>query len=243
MTWRERLTDEQLVAMAQHGDERAESVLVSRYIRIASMIARRMFRSGHDRADAMSHALQGLANAMRYYNQERDVQFKTFASLCMKRELISWIKSGLINRNQFNESLLCCGSATIERLAAPEPDFSSDRAQSLMLWLRDACSDCEAGVMRRFVAGWTYREIADFYGRAEKQVDNALCRVRRKAIRAASTGQLWDGISLMAPDAQGGARALWSSANPVHAQAQSFANRQHVIPQHRQMAASGQNRR
>lgn len=234
MTWRERLADEQLCERAQAGDEASASVLVQRYMRLVGYLARRVFRKGHGLDDAIGVGLEGVADAVRCYRRDGGSTFRAFVAMCIKREFITWTKIGAAPNKRFNETLLHPSRTLEDHVAEHVVPASLSTQTELLSWMRSDCSEFEAGVMEQFLAGRSYKEIGEHYGRTWKQVDNALTRIRKKAHRAAARGEL---------ECMGGGwseprrkpsqpRPLWSSVDPLHRIAEAGARGQHGTGRH-----------
>jgi RNA polymerase sigma-H factor len=82
-----------LIVAAQQGDEAASSVLVSRYRGFVRCKARSYFLAGADRDDVVQEGMIGLYKAIRDYDPARQASFRSFAELCITRQLITAIKS------------------------------------------------------------------------------------------------------------------------------------------------------
>ncbi|MBN2848330.1 MAG: sigma-70 family RNA polymerase sigma factor, partial [Coriobacteriia bacterium] len=89
----ERCDELALIAAAQRGDEAASSVLVSRYRGFVRCKARSYFLAGADRDDVIQEGMIGLYKAIRDYDPSRQASFRSFAELCITRQLITAIKS------------------------------------------------------------------------------------------------------------------------------------------------------
>ena len=94
----ERLDDEQLdeeliVERARKGDPRAQEILIKRYKNFVRSKARSYFLIGADREDIVQEGMIGLFKAMRDYQPDKVTSFRSFAELCIKRQIITAIKT------------------------------------------------------------------------------------------------------------------------------------------------------
>jgi RNA polymerase sporulation-specific sigma factor len=187
--------DGELVLLARDGDDLALAVLLTRYRGLARSKARPYFLVGGDRDDVVQEAMIGLYKAIRDFDPSRDVAFPAFADLCVTRQVISAVKSA--NRHKhgpLNASVSLArpvGSAGDDRvlgdtLPTPVTDdpaeqvASAERIRGLQRHLDAVLSDLEVDVLRLFVEGRSYSEIAEHLHRQVKAIDNAIQRVKRK---------------------------------------------------------------
>lgn len=189
-------TELALILAAQSGDERASAALMARYRGFVRCKARSYFLVGGDRDDVIQEGMIGLYKAIRDYNHTRQASFRSFAELCVTRQLITAIKSATRQKHSpLNSYVSLSRSASAEDegervltdiLAAKEVCDPADIVISA--WETDriregftqVLSPLESQVLRLYVDGKSYQEIADRLGRHVKSVDNALQRIKRK---------------------------------------------------------------
>ena len=186
----------ELVMAAQAGDENASSAIITKYRSFVRCKARSYFLAGADRDDVVQEGMIGLYKAIRDFRPERQTSFRSFAELCVTRQLITAIKTASRQKHTPLNTYI-----SLHRPAAAEDE--GDRVLSDILAAREVCdpaevviaawetasikegftgalSGFETDVLRLYVAGSSYCEIADELGRHSKAVDNALQRVKRK---------------------------------------------------------------
>jgi RNA polymerase sporulation-specific sigma factor len=194
-----RPSDEELARAAQSGSEDAaiaEATLLTRYRSFVRAKARSYFLVGGDEQDVVQEGMIGLFKAIRDYDSAEQMSFRGFAELCVTRQLITAVKSA----TRFKHGPLntyVSFSRTVgddddgERVladvlpASPQDDpaerlSSAERVRDLQAYVDDALSDLEVEVLRMYVEGRSYVEIADVLSRRTKSVDNALQRIKRK---------------------------------------------------------------
>lgn len=191
-----RGTELDLVRAAQSGDENAATQLIRRYRSLVRCKARSYFLAGGDRDDVIQEGLIGLCKAIRDYDPSRKASFRSFAELCVTRQMITAIKTATRCKHApLNTYVsLNCPNVTDDEgerlltdiLAAKEICDPADivlsawEGDSVRQGLCDSLSTLEARVLRLYVDGCSYQEIAKRLGRHTKSVDNALQRVKRK---------------------------------------------------------------
>ena len=189
------LTDEELVKMAQEGSATAEEFLISKYKELAKRKAGAYFIMGGDKEDVIQEGMIGIFKAIRQYRDDRNTSFRTFAELCITRQIISAIrKANLRKHSILNESV----SLNDER----EPDgehqpleetlrAQEDMNPEALLMMKEVSeflkaesgeifSPLEKKVWARMLQGQNYREISAELHRSSKTVDNAMQRIKKK---------------------------------------------------------------
>lgn len=189
------MTDEALATLAVGGDSAAADYLIQEYKELVKSKAHLYFMLGADRDDIVQEGMIGIFKAIKNYDIEKGASFKTFADLCVNRQIITAIKSaGRQKHSPLNSSLSLDKpvsegeySQTLgETLAAgidtdPEAVYLMGEMAELLLTTKDNfLSIFERVVLQDMMNGKTYRDIAKEQGKSEKSVDNAIQRIRRK---------------------------------------------------------------
>ena len=187
----EEWLDEELAVASQKGDASACEVLLDRYKGSVREIARAYFLVGADSDDVIQEGMIGLYKAVLGYDGERDASFGTFASLCVRRQIVSAVRSASRLKNSaLNDyvSLSPGENGELQEETGVEPDpadaLMQQESETLMREkLNRLLSEFEWQVLGLFLAGKTYREIGQAVGKAGKSVDNALRRIRQKLMK------------------------------------------------------------
>src|SRR5258706_15857551 len=87
------LEDLQLVMRARNGDTRARDLLVQRYTGFVRMKASSYFIAGGEGEDLIQEGLIGLCKAVRDFRSDKETSFRSFAELCVTRQIITAIKT------------------------------------------------------------------------------------------------------------------------------------------------------
>lgn len=193
----EKLTDEEVIEKYKAGDENALDFLLAKYKSLASKISRSYFLIGAESEDILQEAMIGLYSACRKYDKAEGTSFKTFASLCINRAVLSAIKTANRQKNKIlNESfsLSSQGSVVLEKdgvddlciyipsnEAIPEDALiARERAGDLNRAINEELSKKEKSVLNLYLQGLSYVEIAERLGETTKSVDNAISRTKKK---------------------------------------------------------------
>ena len=191
------LTDESIVKMAQEGSSTAYEYLINKYKELAKIKSKSYFIAGGDNEDVIQEGMIGIFKAVRDFDEEKDASFRTFAELCITRQILNAIKGANRQKHQIlNESLSLNVSDddsgeeysfVAEQLASANPDTNPE---SMMLMRevvdylkandRDIFSPMESQVWNEMLKGKNYREIAVSLDKSTKSVDNTIQRIKRK---------------------------------------------------------------
>lgn len=188
------LTDEELVKMAQEGSATAEEFLITKYKELARKKSSVYFIIGGDKEDVVQEGMIGIFKAIREYREDKNAGFKTFAELCINRQIISAIRKANLGKHKIlNESLSLSQESTEreektieERLTAKgaEDPESLLVIKEIVEFLRadssELFSPLEKNILDRMLQGKGYKQIASEIHRSSKTVDNAMQRIKKK---------------------------------------------------------------
>ena len=189
------MTDEEVVHLCQQGDSLAQEYVFNKYKNFVRSKARSYFLIGADHEDIVQEGMIGLYKAIRDYRPDKLSSFRAFAELCITRQIITAIKTATrqkhiplnsyvsLNKPLYDEEsdrtlldVIIEGRASNpEELIIGQEDLSSIHAK-----IDEVLSSLEQEVLRSYLDGKSYQEIADNLGRHVKSIDNALQRVKRK---------------------------------------------------------------
>jgi RNA polymerase sporulation-specific sigma factor len=194
------LEDLQLVIRARNGDSRSMDTLIRRYTGFVRLKASSYFLAGGDSEDLIQEGLIGLYKAVRDFRSDKETSFRSFAELCITRQIITAIKTATrfkhaplntyVSFSQTPAGQESEGDCTLgDALPGPGVDepsicvISTEELQSLVFCLGTGLSKLEADALRFYLEGSSYEEMADELGVDTKTIDNALQRVKRKILQ------------------------------------------------------------
>ncbi len=193
------LEDLQLVLKAANGSSVAMDQLIRRYTSFVRLKASSYFLAGGDSDDLIQEGLVGLYKAVRDFRPDKETSFRSFAELCVTRQIITAIKTATRLKHaplntyvsfshtpagQESESECSLGDA-LPASHVHEPAVkvvSTEELQALVGCLSSSLSPLEADALRLYLEGSSYDQMADELGCDTKTIDNALQRVKRKII-------------------------------------------------------------
>jgi RNA polymerase sporulation-specific sigma factor len=201
------LEDLQLVLRARNGDGSALDVLIRRYTGFVRLKASSYFLAGGDSEDLIQEGLIGLYKAVRDFRVDKETSFRSFAELCVTRQIITAIKTATRFKHaplntyvsfshtpagQDADSECTLGDA-LPGPAVDEPSvcvISTEELQSLVFTLGTGLSQLESEALRLYLEGSSYEEMAEELGCDTKTIDNALQRVKRKVLAHQKTREV-----------------------------------------------------
>ncbi len=190
-----RLEDEQVAAFARAGCSGATEHLLNKYKGFVEGKARSYFLAGAEHEDVVQEGMIGLYKAIRDFRTGRLARFRSFAELCVTRQIVTAVKSAVRNKHvALNDyvSLHRDGGGWDERgcmidvtpdARAVDPEgalFERWRLESVRMHARENMSELERNVLTGYLEGRSYREMADDLECPSKTIDNALQRAKRK---------------------------------------------------------------
>lgn len=193
----EQVKDEELVLMAQNGDDAAQEYLLDKYKSLVRAKSRAYFLIGADSEDIIQEGMIGLYKAVRDYNEEKNASFRSFAELCVNRQMITAIKAATRQKHQPLNSYVSLNKPVYEEESERTyMDFLQSGSSALLnpealligqenkSFLEDQMvknlSSFETRVLVLYLQGRSYFEIAHVLDKPEKSIDNALQRVKKK---------------------------------------------------------------
>lgn len=194
----DNLSDVELIKMTKNGDKKALNYLLSKYTEIVNMKVGKYFIIGAEREDIMQEGLIGLFKAIKCFDPDKQSSFKTFANLCVERQLQTAIKSSTRQKHMLlNSSLSLNVSAYDENddtdffdiLDANVVEDPLDMITKKEYYrfvedrIEETLSDFEKQVLHRYTNGESYVEIAGKLNAPVKSVDNAIQRIRKKTMK------------------------------------------------------------
>jgi len=187
------------VLKARNGDSQALDALMRRYTTFVRLKASSYFLAGGDNDDLLQEGLIGLYKAVRDFRPDKETSFRSFAQLCVTRQIITAIKTATRFKHaplntyisfshtpsgQEADSECTLGDA----LPGPRVNdpaicvISTEELQSLVFCLGTSLSPLESDALRLYLEGSSYEEMAEELGCDTKTIDNALQRVKRKIL-------------------------------------------------------------
>lgn len=192
------MTDSDLISLVKSGDKHALNFLLNKYKELVNIKVGKYFIIGAEREDSVQEGMIGLYKAIRDFDVDKQNSFKTFANLCIERQLITAIKTSNRQKHMPLNSYLSLNNSAYEEdegmplMETLNSNFMEDPLDTITKkeyykTVEDAIdkslSDFEKQVLRRYIQGESYVSIAEKLDTPVKSIDNAIQRIRKKALK------------------------------------------------------------
>lgn len=226
----EKMTDEEVVLKAKEDNVLAQEYLLHKYRKFVRAKARSYFLIGAEREDIIQEGMIGLYKAIRDFKGDKLSSFRTFAELCVTRQIITAIKTATRQKHIPLNSYVSLNKPIYEedsdrtlmdvvsgvKVANPEDMIiSREKFVDIENKMNNILSDLEWRVLISYLDGKSYQEIATELNRHIKSIDNALQRVKRKLekyITSEGSGtdlsSVYSGLLAMDPSERFASRSL-----------------------------------
>jgi RNA polymerase sporulation-specific sigma factor len=193
------LNDNELAKAFQDGNEEALEILFHRYKTFLEYVANQYYIKGADGDDLVSEGMFALWNAAKSYDESKGASFKTYANTLIQRSMINAVRDANTKKNEpLNSSTSLEDEFTdnegkkevrrvkevlyAEKQSNPESILlDKENAKNLEGKIFDSLSQLEKQILQLYMQGNDYHKIAQMMNKSDKQVDNALQRIRKKA--------------------------------------------------------------
>ncbi len=197
------MTDEEIATdVKSHNNLMAQDFLLQKYRNFVRAKARNYFLVGAEKEDIIQEGMIGLYKAIRDFRNDKLASFRAFAELCITRQIITAIKTATrqkhiplnsyvsLNKPIYEEDSDRTLLDVISGVKVINPEdmvISKEEFIDIEKEMNDILSELEWEVLRRYLDGKSYQEIAEELKRHIKSIDNALQRVKRKLEKFLST--------------------------------------------------------
>ena len=192
------LKDEEIISQIKSGDKDALSYLLEKYKNLVNIKVSKYFIIGAEKEDILQEGMIGLFKAIQSFNEEKQNSFKSFANICIERQLITAIKSSNRQKHMPLNTYLSLNTAaydnneegSVELIDTFNNKTAEDPLETIMKKeyyseVEDAInknlSKFEKKVLDRYLKGESYVTIAKRLDSPVKSVDNEIQRIRKKA--------------------------------------------------------------
>lgn len=196
----QNLTDEEIIKEIRLGDDEALTYILEKYKDLVNAKVGKYFIIGAEREDTIQEGMIGLFKAIKCFDPDKQNSFKSFANICIERQLITAIKTSNRQKHMPLNSYLSLNTSayenndddSIELLETFNSNTIEDPLETIMKQeeytevekaVNKNLSNFERQVLTRFLNGESYNKIAEKLEAPVKSVDNAIQRIRKKAIK------------------------------------------------------------
>lgn len=184
------LTDEQIVSMAKTNHSACD-YLLRKYSFLVMKTARTFYIIGADSDDLIQEGMLGLYGAINSYESGKS-SFKTYAISCIRNSILDAIKSANRLKNQplntsvsYNKQDEVRGAFLIDLFtsgidSAETIAIENERYANLISLIYTTLTKKELAVLKLYLDGLTYQEIASALSLDYKSVDNTIQKTKKK---------------------------------------------------------------
>lgn len=196
-------SDEDLIEIIKSGNKYALEHLINRYKSLVNIKVSKYYIIGAEKEDIVQEGLIGLYKAIKSYQTDKQSSFKNFANMCIERQLITAIKSSNRQKHMPLNSYLSLNMSVYEgndEADTNNPDLfeilntnlvedpldtitQKEYYKIIENTIDKSLSDFEKQVLNHYMQGESYIKIAERLNTPVKSVDNAIQRIRKKAIK------------------------------------------------------------
>lgn len=191
------MPDEKIVELANvENNVLAQEYLLHKYRNFVRGKAKSYFLIGAEREDIIQEGMIGLYKAIRDFRQDKQASFRSFAELCVTRQIITAIKTATrqkhiplnsyvslnkpIYEQDSDRTLLDVISSGTKVINPEEMIIRREEFFEIKNKMNTILSNLEWDVFMNYLDGKSYQETARELHRHIKSIDNALQRVKRK---------------------------------------------------------------
>lgn len=195
----DNIKDEDLIKRIKSGDEDALNYILEKYKEVVNIKVSRYFIVGAEKEDIVQEGLIGLYKAIQNFDDEKQNSFKSFANLCIERQLITAIKCSNRQKHMPLNSYLSLNMSAYDdddddtsiydifdaNMIEDPLDTITKREyyQDVENIIEKSLSTFERQVLTELVSGKSYVTIAEKLNSPVKSIDNAIQRIRKKTIK------------------------------------------------------------
>jgi len=197
-------TDEELVLLAQKGNKEASEFITAKYFSYVRNKSRAYYLVGGEVEDIIQEGLIGLYEAIKDYSPDKQASFKTFMDICVTRQIMTAIKTASrqkhiplntyvsLNKPLFNDETDKSYEDTLVLSRKEDPEslyLDHEKTNEINKEIKNSLSNFEYKVLKLYLQGVSYLNIAKVLEKEEKAIDNAIQRIRKKLSRNLSDAQ------------------------------------------------------
>lgn len=195
-----KMADEEIIALVRENNKDALNFLLDKYKELVYMKSSKYFIIGAEKDDIYQEGMIGLYKAIQSFKKDKHNSFRTFANMCVERQLITAIKTSNRQKHMPLNSYLSLNTSSYEedddnektlldvlnnKMAEDPLDTITKKEyySNVEDAIDKSLSTFEKQVLKKFIKGDSYVKIAEDLESPVKSVDNAIQRIRKKALK------------------------------------------------------------
>lgn len=189
------MDEEAIVYLAQSGNPDAQEYILRKYQKYINYKTRSYFMVGAEKEDIIQEGMVGLIKGIRDFEVGKLASFKTFAELCITRQIITAVKGSTRQKHMPLNFYVSLSKPVYDEESEHTlmdmvlPDSETD-PEALLIFqeeidtvetnIKKILSQLEWQILQEYLSGKSYQEISEALGKSLKSIDNALQRIKKK---------------------------------------------------------------
>lgn len=190
------IDDYELIYLIGEQNEKASDLLYEKYKNVIDLKSKKYLKYGKKMGleynDLFQEGMLGLSEAINSFDDSKNAQFKTFANLCIERQMFSLLKKASRKKHSLlNESLSLDEKINDEDITlldiVPEKGANPsemleyiESKKEIFEFIEKSFTPLEKEVFELKLIGFDYNEIAKLLDKSYKSIDSALQRIKIK---------------------------------------------------------------
>lgn len=191
------LEENEIIYLAKINNDKAIEILIKKYRLIIFSIMKEytLYLKGMEIDDFIQEGNMGILKAIKYFDKNKNVKFSNFVRICIKSELISFVKKYSSKKHQvLTESIYCRKFTDKEKYYELEIEeiynsnnYNPERIlllkelfDEIEIFFKKELSLFEQEVFILLYKGYSYKDICDRLKKKSKKIDNTIQRIRQK---------------------------------------------------------------
>ena len=189
------IREQEILERARNGNQDALEELMKLYKNFVRIKAKTYFIMGADKEDIVQEGMIGLFKAIRDYDESKMTSFRSFAELCITRQMITAVKTANRQKHVPLNSYVSLNKPIydgesektlldiIESSMISDPEaliISQEELKAIHDKMKSMLSSLETDVLVLYLRGRSYSQISQALKITHKSIDNALQRIKKK---------------------------------------------------------------
>ena len=189
------IREQEILERARNGNQDALEELMKVYKNFVRIKAKTYFIMGADKEDIVQEGMIGLFKAIRDYDESKMTSFRSFAELCITRQMITAVKTANRQKHVPLNSYVSLNKPIydgesektlldiIESSMISDPEaliISQEELKAIHDKMKSMLSSLETDVLVLYLRGRSYSQISQALKITHKSIDNALQRIKKK---------------------------------------------------------------
>ncbi len=175
-----------VLTKAKAGDNESFEILLKKYEKYIYMNTKDYYLADGEKDDLIQEGIIGLLKGIKNYDAQKEASFKTFVIMCMRRQIITALKTSNTKKHRMLNALyndVDENNYYMYPEKSPSPEeilISKELMEEFKEYTKEHFSDLEKEVLGYLIQGYNYGEIAKIMDKPNKAIDNAYQRIKNK---------------------------------------------------------------